>query len=595
VERVRQSVSVYDVASRIISLKKVGTSFVGLSPFQNEKTPSFNVPAGKDFFKDFSSGEAGDIFKFVMLTEKVDFQEAVQMIAERHGIPIQYDGPEDQQQGATRSLRKELEDIHDLATQFFHYCFMKDDETGRFARDFWTRERGFKPETAEAYRIGFAPVDGHALYHHLIKKNFSRQSIEECGLFFTGHGKPLCRFMGRLMIPIREASYGKVVAFTGRQTSITPEGSQGHTPKYYNSPETPIFHKSKILFNLEKAKKAASADTPFYLVEGQLDAIRCGEMGIPSAVAPQGSAITDEQMMLLRRYQAPLVAVLDGDQAGQKAAIRLAGITLKLEIDTRFITLPEGQDPDTLSLQGEKKFHEIMGHPGQETAPFLADAFLGHEELSPVQQVARWKLIFEIIADCPSPLARDQLLHAMARHRGSDPVALLQDFSRWQSGKFQPRDNTSGTTNQPKESLLTKADDLILLAVSQNAELGNKICESLSTDWLDSSQPSQRILSKLIYAILHDGWKPDFGPDDYLEPGEEMEYYRRLSQLSWESETKDKELSRAIEILRQKFIRRRLEEIKTLLLQNLPSEDFRQLVLERKQLKTQLATLPEAS
>jgi DNA primase len=313
-------------------------------------------------FKCFSSGMAGDIFTFVMETERLNFQEAAESLAQRFGVPLEYE------KGALpreeRSLRQMLFDIHDLATAYFQEYFKSSGSEPEQVREYWTGERGFDLDLAESFQIGLAPVDGSELRRRLTDRKFTLEALAKCGLFYQrGNGdRPEAyhaRFRNRLMIPIRDHQ-GRVVAFTARQLAITPPDDPTREAKYINSPETPVFNKGHLLFGLDRARLEAGETNPFLLVEGQLDVIRCHEQGIKTAVAPQGTAITESQLALMKRYAPTVECLLDADSAGQKAALRLLPMAVKTGLEARFLTLPKGEDPDTYLRRGGRDALESL-------------------------------------------------------------------------------------------------------------------------------------------------------------------------------------------------------------------------------------------
>src|SRR5208283_4809025 len=261
-----------------------------------------------------------------------------------------------------------LFDLHDQAAAHYHESFKAAGPAGDFMRAYWVNERRFSPELAAEFGIGAAAPDGGGLGAAILRRKYSEEAIRQCGLFFvrddamitTGALRP--RFRGRLMIPIRDHQ-GRVVAFTARQTALTPEDDPAREAKYVNSPETPIFTKGNLLFNLDRARSHVGEGRPFIMVEGQLDAMRCWQVGLTTTLAPQGTAITDTQLGLLRRYHPQIECFLDGDSAGQKAAMRLLPMALRAGLEVKFLVLQPGEDPDSLFRdRGLPAYEEIRGH-----------------------------------------------------------------------------------------------------------------------------------------------------------------------------------------------------------------------------------------
>ncbi len=340
-------VNLADVVSRVVTLRKTGARFKGLCPFHSEKTPSFHVDPEKGFYKCFGCGKAGDAITFVRETEQLSFTEAIEAIGQRFGVVIEYEegsGPTRED----RSLRQEIFDLHEQAAELFHETFKGAQATGDFMRSYWTGQRRFPLDLADEFKIGATAPDDSALAARLWKRRPSEDALRQCGLFFVRDSSALTlgalrpRFRGRLMIPIRDHQ-GRVVAFTARQTSLTPEDDPAHEAKYVNSPETPIFTKGNLLFNLDRARGNVGDDRPFVLVEGQLDALRCWQVGLKTAVAPQGTSITESQLALLRRYHPQVECFFDSDPAGQKAALRFLPMALKAGIEARFLA-PAGAE-----------------------------------------------------------------------------------------------------------------------------------------------------------------------------------------------------------------------------------------------------------
>ncbi|HEY8931829.1 MAG TPA: DNA primase, partial [Rariglobus sp.] len=351
-------VNIVDVVGRVATLRKAGSRFKGLCPFHNEKSPSFHVDPDKGFYKCFGCGKAGDVITFVRETEQLNFTEAIETLGKRFGIPIEYEEGSGGPSREERSLRQEIFDIHETAAEHYHQVFKSASPTGDWMRAYWTDKRRFSHELADEFKIGAAEPADASLAAALLKKKHSEDALRQCGLFFMREGAVLGlgslkpRFRGRLMIPIRDHQ-GRVVAFTARQTDLTPEDDPAREAKYVNSPETPIFTKGNLLFNLDRARTQVGEGKPFVLVEGQLDALRSWSVGLKTAIAPQGTSITEGQLVLLRRYHTQVECFFDGDGAGQKAALRFLPMALKAGLEVRFLggATDTKIDPDLLFLE----------------------------------------------------------------------------------------------------------------------------------------------------------------------------------------------------------------------------------------------------
>ncbi|MFQ3270489.1 MAG: DNA primase, partial [Lentimonas sp.] len=254
VETIKHQVNLVDLVSPYVELKRAGSSWKGLSPFTQEKTPSFYVHPDRGYYKCFSTGEGGDCFSFIMKVENLEFPEAIEYIARKFNITLEYEagGPSNEE----RSLRKQIFEIHELATTWFHQQLVESEEAAP-VRTYWQEQRGFTMETADEVKIGYAPAARNALALHLKTRDISTAAMHQSGLFFARdnentHSNFKSRFRGRLMVPIRDVQ-GRVVAFTARQLEQTPADDPAREAKYVNSPETQIFHKGRILFGMDHA------------------------------------------------------------------------------------------------------------------------------------------------------------------------------------------------------------------------------------------------------------------------------------------------------------------------------------------------------
>jgi DNA primase len=343
-EDLRARLPVSEVVGKRVKLKRAGREWKGLSPFQQEKSPSFTVNDQKGFYHDFSSGKHGNIFDFVMETEGVSFPEAVERIAAMAGVALPAATP-----GAERheQRRKTLHDVMELSTKFFADTLAS--RNGAKARGY-LGDRGITPATQLQFRLGYAPADRFALKEHLGSQGISVEDMVEAGLLVSGDDIPVPydRFRDRVMFPIADHR-GRVIAFGGRALE------KDVPAKYLNSPETPLFRKGDNLYNLGPARQAAHDGSPLIVVEGYVDVIAMVTSGFGGSVAPLGTALTENQLALLWKMADEPVLCFDGDRAGQKAAFRAADLALpqlKPGKSLRFALLPEGQDPDDLARSG---------------------------------------------------------------------------------------------------------------------------------------------------------------------------------------------------------------------------------------------------
>jgi DNA primase len=343
-DELRDRLSVSEVVGRRVKLRKAGREWKGLSPFNQERTPSFTVNDQKGFYHDFSSGKHGDIFTFVMETEGVTFPEAVERLASLAGMAMPKVTPAAE---AEAERRRTLHDVVELAAQFFEASLAT--RTGAKARGYLA-DRGIEPSTQLKFRIGYAPADRFALKEHLGAQGVSVEDMIEAGLLISGEdvAVPYDRFRDRVMFPITDLR-GRAIAFGGRALD------KDAPAKYLNSSETPLFHKGSLLYNAAAARQAAHDGAQLIVVEGYIDVIAMVTAGYPATVAPLGTALTEEQLALLWKVADEPVLCFDGDRAGQRAAYRAVDLAMPKLTPGKsllFATLPEGQDPDDLVRSG---------------------------------------------------------------------------------------------------------------------------------------------------------------------------------------------------------------------------------------------------
>ena len=527
----KNRVNIHDVVIRVVALKKAGNGrFKGLCPFHSEKTPSFNVSADKGFYKCFGCGKAGDTIAFVMETEGLQFTEAVEAIAQRFGFTLEYDEGGGGPSKETRSLRQEIFDIHDLAAEHYRQAFLAATPHGAWIRDYWVKNRKFTPELADEFKIGFAPPEDNGLAAAMLKRKFSEEALRQCGLFFLRDGvvptlgSIRCRFRGRLMIPIRDHQ-GRIVAFTARQLELTPKDDPSHEAKYVNSPETPIFTKSNLLFNLDRARTHASEGHPFVLVEGQLDALRCWSVGLKTAIAPQGTSITEGQLALLRRYHPQVECFFDSDSAGQKAALRFLPMALKAGLEVRFLMLAgaEKLDPDLLFLERGLAAYDEVKRGALTAMNFARQAFLPDPAAASFnERMNAVRSMVEIALQADTQVARDDYLQQISLLLGVRPDAIRSEVALVEKRKFNPGREAAGPAGPAASDSHTKGYEEHLLYVCLHHEhLLQAISTQLSHEWIDTTGTAGRLLDRLLAEVQHNGWNGRESLDQLLETEEE--------------------------------------------------------------------------
>ncbi len=526
----KNRVNIHDVVIRVVSLKKAGNGrFKGLCPFHSEKTPSFHVTVDKGFYKCFGCGKAGDIISFVMETEGLQFTEAVEAIGQRFGVPLEYEEGSGGPSRETRSLRQEIFEIHDVAAEFYRQAFLAATPHGTFIRDYWVKSRRFTPELAEEFKIGFAPVEDNGLAAALLRRKFSEEALRQCGLFFIRDGviptlggmRP--RFRGRLMIPIRDHQ-GRVVAFTARQLELTPADDPSHEAKYVNSPETPIFTKSALLFNLDRARSHAGEGHPFVLVEGQLDAMRCWSAGLKTAVAPQGTSITEGQLALLRRYHPQVECFFDSDSAGQKAALRFLPMALKAGLEVRFLKLAgaEKLDPDLLFLERGLDAYAEVRRGALDAMTFARQAFLPDPAAASFnERMTAVRSMVEIALNADSQVAREDYLQQVSLLLGVQPDAIRSEAAALEKRRFNATREPAAAKSGAVDTHTKGYEEHLLYLCLHHESLLQPLSHLLPHDWIDTRGTAGRLLDRVLAEVLHNGWQGRESLEQIIETEEE--------------------------------------------------------------------------
>jgi DNA primase len=417
IDEVRAAADIVTVISDSVSLRKAGTSYKGLCPFHGEKTPSFNVNRDRGFFHCFGCGVGGDVFKFVELQEKVGFQEAVRHLAARFGIPI----PEMAATGEQRESaaeREALVKIHEVALAYFREQLAA--PGGEKIRDYLARDRGLTPDTIDQLQIGYAPPSRDVLRQRLLKAGFSPVQLVTSGLVTRrDDGSEVDRFRNRLMIPIMRDT-GTVIAFGGRALDAD------QVPKYLNSPETPIYSKSRTLYGLNLTKANLRSGKFALIVEGYFDFAQVHQAGGFPVVATCGTALTPQQAQMLRRFAPKAVLCYDPDRAGQTAAERSSELLVSEGFDVNVVQLPGGEDPDTfMQKQGRDAFVTELKR-SRPYLEFLLDRAAAEHDLSRDDSRREFlKKMLGVAARIPDPAARDQFADRLA-HKARVTEAVVR-------------------------------------------------------------------------------------------------------------------------------------------------------------------------
>ncbi len=423
----KQQADIVKVIEAYIRLRKAGaTNYSGLCPFHKEKSPSFSVHAVRQFYHCFGCGVSGDVFSFVGKIENVSFPEAVRMVAQKCGIPLpkkEYSSPEE---AAEARLRRKLLDLHEAAAAWFEEQLRGPE--GAVAREYLAG-RGLTPEGIKAFRIGYAPDSFNALRERL-SSMADVDTLRASGLFSAkeqGDGTmgPLYdRFRKRVMFPIASES-GRVIAFTAR----TLETGEKAGPKYINSPETPLYTKGQVLFNLDKARSVIRQAGFALLVEGQMDCISVFLRGIQNVIATSGTAFTEQQVAILRRHTSNVVVNFDPDAAGANAAEKSIGLLTEEGFSIRIVTLDGGLDPDRYIRERGVEAYSAAVRGARWQADYLIErARQMFPGASAEQKVKAMNYLLPHIRRIPEKLSRDQFAHDAAQKLGIDSAVLREEL-----------------------------------------------------------------------------------------------------------------------------------------------------------------------
>ena len=422
IDRIREATNIVDLVSENVRLKKRGRNFIGLCPFHNEKTPSFNVLEDRGIFKCFGCGKGGDAFSFVMQLEGLTFPEAIQKLAKRANIMLE--GVEAEASEAARSERESLFNALREAAAFFYRALRS--PTGDNAMSF-LRDRGFEEDIMRKFGLGYAPDGQGQLTQQLKGQGFSEQKLESAGLIARrDNGELYERFRGRVIFPVFNAT-GRIAGFGGR---VLP-GAPNHLAKYINSPDTEVYHKSQILYGLFQAKDSIRKKGFAILVEGYADVLAVFQAGIENVVAASGTSLTTEQLSLLKRYTSTIVLLFDADKAGKNASVRGIDLALEAGFDVYGVVLDSGEDPDSfIRLKGRDAFESAI----ERREPWLNMKAQWFEEQGSLDDPARLataaRSIIETILKVPDEFKRSILIDRLALRYKALAAPLYSELSK---------------------------------------------------------------------------------------------------------------------------------------------------------------------
>src|ERR1700710_2349174 len=429
IDRIMEAIDIVDVVGEFVQLKKRGANYVGLSPFANERTPSFTVSPAKGIFKDFSSGKGGSAITFLMELEKFTYPEALRWLAKKYGIEVEETvDPTENKEEAQR--RESLMIVTAYAAKFFHESLLNTDEGKNIGLSYFM-ERGFSNETIRKFELGYSPDQWEAFTGQAIREGYQQEFLVESGLSVKrDNGTLYDRYRGRVMFPIHNFT-GRVIAFGGRTLK-----SDKNVPKYVNSPESEIYHKSNVLYGLYFAKKAIREEDNCYLVEGYADVISVHQAGIENVVASSGTSLTVEQIRLIGRLTKNITILYDGDAAGIKASLRGLDLILEEGLNVKVVLFPDGHDPDSyVRLLGSTGFKNYIEQNKQDFILYKTNILLKEAGKDPIRRAEVIREVVESIAKIPDSIKASVFIKECSHIMQIDERALLSELNKMRLAK----------------------------------------------------------------------------------------------------------------------------------------------------------------
>jgi DNA primase len=429
IDSIMEATDIVEVIGEFVQLKKRGANYVGLSPFANERTPSFTVSPVKGIFKDFSSGKGGSAVTFLMELEKFTYPEALKWLAKKYGIEVEetVEAPENRE---AENHRESLMIVTAYAAKFFHQSLLETDEGKNIGLSYF-KERGFSKETITKFELGYSPDQWEAFTGQAIKEGYQEEFLVESGLSVKrDNGSLYDRYRGRVMFPIHSFT-GRVIAFGGRTLK-----SDKNVPKYVNSPESEIYHKSSVLYGLYFAKRSIREEDNCYLVEGYADVISVHQAGIENVVASSGTSLTVEQIRLIGRLTKNITILYDGDAAGIKASLRGLDMILEEGLNVKVVLFPDGHDPDSYVRKlGTSAFKKYIDDTKKDFILYKTDLLLKEAGNDPIKKSEVIRDIIESVAKIPDSIKASVYIKECSYILKIDERALLSELNKMRMAK----------------------------------------------------------------------------------------------------------------------------------------------------------------
>jgi DNA primase len=442
IDRIMEATDIVEVIGEFVSLKKRGANYIGLSPFANERTPSFTVSPAKGIFKDFSTGIGGSAVTFLMEHEKFSYPEALKWLAKKYGIEVEElnDAPEDRE---AENRRESLLIVTGYASKFFQDSLWNTDEGQSVGLSYY-RERGFSDATIRKFELGYSPEQRSVFSTQALRDGYQEEFLLESGLSVKWENSPLNdRYRGRVMFPIFNFT-GRVIAFGGRTLK-----KDKTVAKYVNSPESEIYHKSNILYGLNLAKKAIRDQDNCYLVEGYVDVISVHQAGIENVVASSGTSLTVEQIKLIGRLTKNVTILYDGDPAGIKASLRGLDMILEEGLNVKVVSFPDGHDPDSyVRLLGSTGFKNHVEQNKKDFILYKTNMLLKDAGTDPIKRAEVIREIVESIAKIPDTIKASVFIRECSMLLQIEERSLNTELNKIRQAKYKKEGQQQSKQNQ---------------------------------------------------------------------------------------------------------------------------------------------------
>lgn len=512
IDQVFETARVEEVIGEFVHLKKAGSNFKGLSPFVDEKSPSFMVSPVKQIWKDFSTGKGGNVVSFLMEHEHYSYPEAIRYLAKKYNIEIVETEQTDEQK-QQQSAKESMYLVSEYAAKYFHKILIEN-PNGKTIGYSYFKERGFTDETIKKFQLGYALDQWTAFTDEALKNKYQIEFLEKTGLTIVKETKQFDRFKGRVLFPIHSMS-GRVLGFGGRILKIDKKAA-----KYLNSPESEIYHKSKILYGIYHAKQTIAKEDNCYLVEGYTDVIQFDQSGIHNTVASSGTALTTDQIRLVSRLTNNITVLFDGDAAGIRASIRGIDLILEQGLNVKVVAFPDGEDPDSFAKAvSNEELKTYLNENAQDFIQFKVSLLLKDAANDPVKKAGLIRDIVQSIAKIPSPIQREVYVQECANIMQISEKVLFGELA--QIRNKNERETTKNPQNKPLEvvkleepkaikinqlNLLEKhLIEILLLYGNKEAEFIDYIKEENDEgEFVDVKHVFTNTVSKEIYLHLQD-------------------------------------------------------------------------------------------